>query len=370
MVNDSAFPLTLYGSSISYFTGKLENYFKLKGFPYQLTPLFEPAHEDLIRENLGSTQNPALRLANGTWMSDSTPIIDWFEKEYPAPAVLPPEPIQRFFSLLLEDYADEWLWRPAMHYRWFYTRGARFASTLLAAETNSKAARHLPQFIKRRVVTQRQRNGYTSGDGICVDQVGGVEAIYHRTLAQLETIFKARPFLLGDKPSLVDVGFSGPMFRHFALDPVPADIMRQTAPAVYEWVARLWNTRLEDCEGSLLSGIPDDWGPILNEIGNAYLPYLCANCDAVEAGQARFDAEIDGVQYRGARWSHYRVWCLQKLRDHFLALSTSEQAQAQAILEQHNCWEPLWRHKNLPMKEGLCSELPFYVDAKMIDVYK
>ena len=29
-------PITVYGSNISYFTGKLENYFRLKGIDYRL----------------------------------------------------------------------------------------------------------------------------------------------------------------------------------------------------------------------------------------------------------------------------------------------------------------------------------------------
>jgi len=73
---------------------------------------------------------------------------------------------------------------------------------------------------------------------------------------------------------------------------------------------------------------------------------------------------------RGARWSRYRVWCLQQLRGHFTTLGEAEQAAARALLEQHNCWEPLWRQPRLPMDDKLCSGLPFHVDAKMIDVYE
>lgn len=365
MAIDARFPLTVYGSSISYFTGKLENYFRLKGIPYRLQSLVA---RSVVKEKTGSTQMPAVEFADGRWMSDSTPIIEWFEAEYPATAVIPQDPLQRFFSLLLEDYADEWLWRPAMHYRWYYREGAHFASRHLVNEIAADVP--APAFIKRAIITRRQRGGYTTGDGISVDQVPGVEAIYRRTLEQLEAIFRTRPFLLGDKPSLADIGFSGPFFRHFGLDPVPAEIMRQEAPAVWEWAARLWNTRLQDCSGALLQGIPADWGPIFDEIGRQYLPYLCANVDAVTAGRKRFDANIDGVQYRGARWSKYRVWCLQQLRVHFKALASSDQVKAQALLEQYGCWEPLWRHGQLPIDAGFCEQLPFHVDVKMIEVYE
>jgi glutathione S-transferase len=368
MTPDALSPHTIYGSSISYFTGKLENYFRIKGIPYQLQALTQPHTAARVKDNTGSTQMPALQLGDGRWMSDSTPIIQWFESEYPTPAVTPEDPVQRFFSLLLEDYADEWLWRPAMHYRWYYEEGARFASYHLASEIAADVP--IPAFIKRRVITRRQRNGYTTGDGITTDQVPGVEAIYRRMLEQLEAIFRVRPFLLGDRPSLADIGFSGPIFRHFALDPVPAQIMRHQAPAVYEWAARLWNFSLQDCSGELLQGIPGDWGPILDEIGGHYLPYLCDNVDAVASGQKRFNTEVGGVRYRGARWSRYRVWCLQQLRNHFQALAPEDQSVVQALLELHDCWEPLWRHASLPIEPGLCSQLPFHVDAKMIDVYE
>ncbi len=135
MASDPLLPVTVYGSSISYFTGKLENYLRIKGIPYRFQAMTgETALAAGQRKRPAHPQMPALQLADGRWMTDSTPVIQWFESEYPAPAVIPVDPLQRFFSLLLEDYADEWLWRPAMHYRWYYDEGARFASCHLAAE--------------------------------------------------------------------------------------------------------------------------------------------------------------------------------------------------------------------------------------------
>ena len=367
MSDNPLFPITMYGSSISYFTGKLENYFRIKGIPYQLRALSAPHCMTLVRQNTGSTQMPALLLGDGRWMTDSTAIIQWFENACPTPAITPREPLQRFFSLLLEDYADEWLWRPAMHFRWFYPEGARFAGSHLAREL--AADMPLPHFLKRWTITRRQRNGYTVGDGISRDQVAGVEAILSRTLEQLEAIFTQRPFLLGTIPSLADIAFSGPFYRHFCLDPVPAQIVRQQAPAVWEWAARLANFGRRDDAGGWLQGIPADWGPILNEVGRHYLPYLCANVDAVAGGRRRFDANIGDVQYRGARWSKYRVWCLQRLREEYTALPEQDQQVARTLLERHDCWEPLWRQRQLPIDDGVCAQLPFFGAEKMIDVY-
>jgi len=42
--------------------------------------------------------------------------------------VTPRDPAVAFVSVLLEDYADEWLWCPAMHYRWSFSETARLMS--------------------------------------------------------------------------------------------------------------------------------------------------------------------------------------------------------------------------------------------------
>lgn len=366
MSNKAIEPVTLYGSSISYFTGKLEHYFRSKGINYRFRSMTMALRQS-VGAHTGSTQMPALELADGRWLSDTTPIIQWFEEQYPEQPIIPRDPRLRFFSLLLEDFADEWLWRPAMHYRWYYGEGAHWASYHLVDELTRD--RPAPGWLKRRRITRRQRSGYTAGDGIAPGQEPGVEAIYLRMLEHLQAILSRRPFLLGSRPSLADIGLTGPFFRHFSLDPVPAEIMRQRAPAVWEWLARLWNTRLEDCSGSLLEQLPQDWGPLLDEIGGSYLPYLCANVDAVAAGKSRFDVEVGGVYYQGARSSRYRVWCLKRLRQEFEELGGGDRDAARALLEQHRCWEPLWRHHDgLPIDDEFCSRLPFHADAKMTDV--
>ncbi len=357
-------PLGLYGSNISYFTGKLENYFRVKGLNYRLHAMQFPGDAKRIERDLGVYQMPVVQLADGRWLTDTTKIIQWFEREQPAPALLPDDPVMAFICYLLEDYADEWLWRPAMHYRWHYPEGAHFASRHLVDE-------HLggvpaPAGLKRVFMRHRQRSGYTRGDGITAENVAGVEAIFLALLQQLEAIFSRRPFLLGQRPTLADIGFSGPFFRHFALDPVPLEIIRQRAPAVLEWVARLWNTRLADCPAPVYGPVPDDLGPLLAAIGREYLPYLNANAAAVAAGKKRFDVEIGGVAYRGARYSRYRVWCLAELRRHVEQLPEPAREAAQRLLEQHGCWAPLWEQADLPLLPGQEEGLPFKASTKMV----
>ena len=90
----------------------------------------------------------------------------------------------------------------------------------------------------------RQRNGYTTGDGITKENLKTVEDNFLKLLENLNNIFEKRKFLFGNYPSIADIGFSGPFFRHFALDPVPLEIIRQKAPNVLSWVSNLWNAKV------------------------------------------------------------------------------------------------------------------------------
>ncbi|MDB2654572.1 hypothetical protein N9Y68_06605, partial [Luminiphilus sp.] len=65
---------------------------------------------------------------------------------------------------------------------------------------------------------------------------------------------------------------AGPFFRHFALDPIPLQILRHTAPKTLEWVRRVWNSRLESAVGDLVSGIPDDIQELLKPCRGATCP--------------------------------------------------------------------------------------------------
>jgi hypothetical protein len=69
---DPILPFKLYGPEPSYFTGKLEAVIRFMELPYERiakAPLGEVARAT------GVVQVPGLLLADGRWLTDSTPII-------------------------------------------------------------------------------------------------------------------------------------------------------------------------------------------------------------------------------------------------------------------------------------------------------
>jgi glutathione S-transferase len=321
-------PLLVYGSTASYYTGKLEAYLRTKGIDYRLEPFGETNMRRCAR-NTGLRQIPQVECPDGSWLVDTTLIIEHFERIHPEPVVSPREPAVAFVSRLLEDYADEWLWRPAMHYRWSFPETARLMSARLAEHM---AERRVPAWIKRRFWRTRQYGIFVRGDGVNADTRPAVEAAYSSTLAALEAIFERRPYVLGERPSEADFGFFASMFRHFFCDPAPARIMRERAPGVHEWVARLWNTRPERiADAPLPSSIPDDLGPLLGAVAAIYLPYLDANAQAHAAGERRVRYSVQGVGF-DEPVKPYRVWCRDRLHRAFTALDADARASVTAAL--------------------------------------
>jgi len=131
-------PLRVYGTTASYFTGKLEAYLRAKGIPYRLEP-FSEANMRRCAAHTGVIQIPQVECPDGSWLIDTTSIIDHFERVHPEPMVSPRTPAVAFVSRLIEDYADEWLWRPAMHYRWSYPETARLMGAWLAEHMHPPA---------------------------------------------------------------------------------------------------------------------------------------------------------------------------------------------------------------------------------------
>jgi glutathione S-transferase len=357
--------MVVYGARISYFTGKLETYLRYREIPYEYRPLDARLYRKVVPEALGATQYPSVRLEDGRWMSDTTPMIAWLEAERPEPPVYPADPVQRFFGLLVEDYADEWLWRPAMHYRWSYAVDRHLASSRLADEIVRIPG--VPHSRRRRWVARRQDRLFVRGDGIGARTREHAEGCYLRLLGWLEEIFTRRPFMLGERPTIADVGLMGPFWRHFVHDPTPARVMQDRAPAVFEWAARMWGARAGAlADRPLLDGVPDDWEPLLREIGATHLEALSANAAAYASGERRHDLTVQGVTYRDVPTSAYRPWCLAQLRARYEELAEPASADARGLLEQTGCWEPLWRLEEIRSDHDPLGTAPFCRATRMV----
>jgi glutathione S-transferase len=322
--------LKVHGLDLSYFTGKLEGYLRAKGLAYQLVEMDTRAFKRCSKIT-GVAQMPQLELPDGRWLTDSTAIIEQLEREFSAPTIYPSDPATCFIADLLEDFADEWLWRPAMYYRWAFAEDARQLSERLARGLMRDVP--LPLSARRWLIKHRQRALFLKGDGITRYTAPVVEALYLQVLAALECALDKQPFLLGQRPTQADFGFFGSMFRHFYSDPTGARLMRERAPQVLAWVERVWSlTPAAYAHQPQPAGLAARLKPLLDMLCRDYLPYLQANQLAVERGETRLHWQSQGVTFTTPS-SPYQRHCWQRLRVRFQALEAAQQLQVSEWLD-------------------------------------
>lgn len=321
----------VYLSDVSYFSGKLEGALRAKRIGYERVCITTDVLLKEVLPNTGWMKVPALRRDDGLWLHDTTPLLRWLDAEHPQRALIPADPYRAFLSALVEDYCDEWQWRPAMFWRWAYADNARYLGSRLGVEL-SRGTPH-PAWAMGLYFRKRQQRIFLRGDGVRAHNFDAIAALYPQALAWLEALLAERRYLLGDRPSLVDIAWFGPMFRHYAQDPRPAALMAATAPRVWAWVTRLWNSGSEDWSESALEDFGDvAWDAIFRDLGSAYLPYLRDNAVACAAGATHFDGRYGGIDYPQLPTVHYRARCLATLRAAYVALDATTRARIDARL--------------------------------------
>lgn len=322
-------PYILHGLKLSYFTGKLEAYLRAKGVPFRFVEM-DMADFRACARATGMAQMPQLQTPDGEWLTDTSAILKRLEGERPEPAYQPADPAAAFLSLLLEDAFDEWLWRPALYYRWAFEEDARLMSRQIARTMMRDLP--LPLCLRRRFILDRQRRVYLREDGVTPATAPQTAALYPEVLAVLEPILAARPYLFGERPCFADFGLFGPMFRHFASDPTPASILRETAPNVLAWTTRLWAlTPGVATTAAPLGPAPADLDALLALVVRDHLPELAANADAVAAGRREVRFSHRGVAWRLPA-SPYRARCLAELQTAFAELSDRDRSEVVARL--------------------------------------
>ena len=341
-------PYKVYKSDISYFSGKLEAYLRYKQIDHQPIDVNRELM-DRIADSTGVKKMPAVETADGLWLFDTTPTIQWFESQYPEAPVIPHDPALRFISLLLEDYADEWLWRPAMWWRWMPRASSWALGWRIASEFMPRImARPFGWYFGR-----RQREEWLWGDGMTRQNSDQVRDMLLREFEFLEALLQRQPYLFGSHPSIADFGYFASMFRHFGNDVESAEVMRRQAPNTYEWLARLWNATPSKLpvEQEWIWPDNDFWQPLFKRVCGDYLPYLHQNAAANKKGLKRFDYRSNTFEFKATTTTTYRVWCRENLQAAFAELSDGDKQEVEKLLASAGGLEAL--HTDGVIQSGL-----------------
>lgn len=343
----SGIDFKLYTMDLSYFCGKLEMYMRYKEIPFQKIEPHGEEFESILCKNTGSEQLPQLFDCRKhtddkcRWLRDTTYIIEYLESN-PSITSLPVIPkctIQKFFHKLFEDYADEYLWRPAMFWRWepeFDNKVMGLRFTYEFARTSQSRFKWIPNICKPYLLSLRQWLLSSYGEDCNTEEKKNIVINqYYELLEIMEEILSNQPYLFGNIPTLIDFAFAGPFYRHFSSDFTPRKVMQNFAPNVYEWIARLWN-----CKSSKMKNInpdfpsdgqlPASWDKLLQLLPD-YFDYYLLNYQSFHLNKSSFEW-INKCQCFKVPVVPYRAWCKQELSMLFNCLDESDKKTVVDIL--------------------------------------
>ena len=332
----------LMGAPGSPYTRKMLGLMRYRHIPYRLErqSRMMQGGEDQHRKERAQAKVPLLptyyfKDDNGAEIAvtDSSPLIRRFEQEYPGRSVIPADPALAFIDMLLEDFGDEWLTKAMFHYRWHYDADIKKGGDILprwgGISQPEDQSRAMGEFIRERQIS---RLSYVGSNNITKSVI---EDSFKRFIHLLDKHLTEQPFLMGERPGSSDFAIYGQLTCLALFDPTPQAIILNECPRVYAWVEIV-----EELSGYLVSD--DDWldvdnAPetlknILGEVGRIYAPYLIANASAVAGKAEKLEMVLDGKAWVQNPFT-YQAKCLQWLREAYSALSESERARVDNILD-------------------------------------
>ncbi len=264
-------PWIVHGLTRSYFTRKVTGYLDYTDRPWRLQPCTPTTHEPATEA--GWTGGiPVVTTDTGELMWDSTTIIEHLDLVTdPGRRVLPDDPTLRFLAHLLDDFSDEWFYRPAVGSRWSYEPNTVTAGWQIAQELS--AAIGMPgAFVRPNVVAAMTaslpRLGVTAEN---------IEAWMAEVLVPWVAALDAHlgaGYLFGDRPSIADFALFGANEAHFIGDPYCRDLVDEHGPGVVAHTQRLLQPQ-DQTFGEWYDGeLPGSLIDVIAQAGRHYLPWV------------------------------------------------------------------------------------------------
>jgi glutathione S-transferase len=284
-------PFRLYGAELSPYSVKVRSYLRYKGVEFEWRARTNATQEEFQRY-AKLPLIPVLVDANEDALQDSTPIIEKLEAQFPEPSITPDDPGVAFLSVLLEDYADEWLNKAMFHYRWTYPQDQESAAKRISDMIFEGAEK--PDGIEEQVRTRMVSRLYHVGSS--PETAPLIEGSFTRVLALLDKLLASRPYLFGGRPSLADFGLAGQLMQ-LNSDPTPGAILKAQAPNVVRWLERMESPKAEG-EFVSFADVRDELVELLGaEVAGAYLLWMDANARAVSDDASGVSVDIAGTMF-------------------------------------------------------------------------
>ncbi len=327
----------IYGAEPSYFTRKVEGFFRYMAVPHEL--IFKtPENSADLEARAGTHMIPVVETPEGWMLWDSTPIAKLMNGRFPDQPIIPASPAQKITCLVLENWFDEWFTRPALHYRWNFpetadVRGRAIAANLVLGVSEADMTKEQASEAGRIGQTIAAEFGQraTRATGAQPAQAAEIEGRFEHFLDLMELHFLRHPFLLGDRPCLADFTLLGAMKAHFGVDPAAIRAVRDRGPGMLDFQEKLWEMQSDDEIWLPDDEVPETLAPMFDEMIARFHVQLAANRDALFEGAKNFDVDF-GYGMTNFRASSYKEAARLDVQDELERLDQQDRSIVDATL--------------------------------------
>ncbi|MGI9328120.1 MAG: glutathione S-transferase family protein [Pseudomonadales bacterium] len=302
---------TLWGGEHSLFTRKLQAMLNYLNLDYQ----FELKTKDSgpqMEARLGTHFIPGLETPEGWFIHDTTPIALMLNAKYPNHPILPATPVQRIAAHLLEDWADEWFGRYAISSRWCYPHNVDHVAIGFHANFIGKfmdegltEAERAEAVERIKLIRDNFGLNACANRGCGPDQAAHVRRDFEQLMVHAERHYRQHQFLLGDRASLGDFTFAGLFRAHIAADPEPRSWIEGCAPAMLDYMDRVFVARTDDGQYQADDALPETLMPFFEHMRASYHQFLTVSREALAAGEKWCEVDLgEGpVRMRSLKYS-------------------------------------------------------------------
>jgi glutathione S-transferase len=185
------FPKIEGSPSLSPFCVKIHYALGLKGLAYE-------AHDTMISGGVSPTGKLPVLAIDGELVCDSTAIFRRLDRLAPEPPLEPAAPAARALNHVLEDWADECLYRYVVYYRWAVDENVGRTTAALFASASAPLRAVGP------IVAKRQLRAKVKSFGLPASRAE-VDDDFDRHLGAIDALVKQGPFVTGEAVAGADL---------------------------------------------------------------------------------------------------------------------------------------------------------------------
>jgi len=337
----------LVASKNSYYSARVRACLQYKRIPYVETPANISAIRRVIKLT-GERVYPIVVCPDGTVLRDGCDIVEALEQRHPKRPVIPEDPLLHLVALIIEMMADEFMIETSIGFRWTEDKTAEWSKRLFG---QISIEREKDPELRDRGFKNGAKVGEMIRTRVLQPEVGGNPENRPRALhvtrdilSRLDAHLQETPFLLGDRPSLADLGLINAMYGHLYRDPGEiCDFLHWDCISLSLWIDHMLTAAGESDRGELY--LTDSLEHVLAACAEHYPGRAM---DRVRSADQHLSDAPPGTPISIITGPYYTAWRCQRLRDHFLSLPKNSIPEAERLLDKAGLleacnYQPGWR---------------------------